>query len=218
MPPRALLGDDLDRAFQSALKAVDERNYQFLEEILDSHPALESYSESVDCSLYCEFSQLLRSPMEDEIYAGIDGRAIEILLDRGWSASSSPDALGAILVSANVFHGDVDEFPINSGVCTENRAQAFPLANRMISAGAPLDASQATTRNLKFTIGFFYTYQLCHRPFICGADYEFAAANIALEVSNSLTSAERDLLRKLVVDKALSPACVLHIVLSHEAL
>lgn len=218
MFPSETLGNGLGEPFQSAVAAVENRQYQVLETVLDSYPELENYSNNADCSLFCEFSQLLRLPEEGETTPQIDETAISILLDRGWRPDESPNVLGTLLASVNDFHGEVDEFPINSNLCTLNRDQTFPLANTMIRSGAPLSALQANARNVQFSTGFFYIYQLCLRPYLCGAEYEIAPQDIVLEANKSISLAERNLLLELVSANALSNSCVSHIILSQKEL
>lgn len=214
MFPSESFGNGLDKPFQSAVEAVENRQYRVLETVLDSYPELEHYSNNADCSLFCEFSQLLRSPEKGETTPHIDETAINILLDRGWRPDDTPKVIGTLLASVNDFHGEVEEFPINSNVCTQSRDQTFPLANRMIRSGAPLNTLQENARNEQFSTGFFYIYQLCHRPYLCGAEYEIAPQEIALEANKSISLAERKLLLDLVSANALSHSCVSHIILS----
>ncbi len=219
--PMSSQAEDVSEQFQSAIRAVENRDYASLVKLLEDHPGLLSYVKkyrSGDCSLFCEFSRLLRSPLENEASPEVDVIALEILLDSGGDPAISPHALGELLISANIFHGDVSEFPINSGNCTKSRNKIFPIVNKMISYGSPLDILQRNFGIADFSMGFLYVFQLCQSVYSCGAEYESTPSDIALEVSKSITSAERDLLLELASGISLSRKCVSSVISSHQEL
>ena len=195
-------------AFQSAIRAVENRNYEALEAILDSHPEVLNYTANPDCSLYCEFSQLFRAPFDFNAMTGIDVQAIDILLDRDANPALSPMVLSGILAHSNDFDGEVPEFPINSGECTTNRDVLFPLANRLIRSGARLDTIVELPTGDKYSIGFYYVYDLCSRPYICSAVYETVSPDIARNIQRAISESERDFIFRLVSGDTHNRECV----------
>lgn len=206
--PFAANGQTLTGPFLEAIEAVENRDYASFEAILELHPRLVDFTNGSDCSLICEFSRLLREPIDGESTSEIDERAIQMVLDSGGDPTKSPHALGDLLTSANFFLGDISEFPVNSNRCIKNRNELFPIINRMILAGASLEVLQKNSINLAFTVGFFYSYQLCHSPYICGADYEEASPQVAARVSSAISVSERNVLMNLVDEQALMFDCV----------
>lgn len=206
--PRILIAQPLDISFQDAIRAVEDRNYEELREIITTTPDVLNHSIEDDCSLICEFTHLIRAPVNEEAITRIDFEAIGILLDSGADPEFSPDSLNRILGLANDFRGDIPEFPVNSGECTAGRNSSFPLANRLIDADTNLHVKVSTSLGTTYSTGFFYTYQLCLMPFVCSASYEEATPTIAGKLASVITDFERALISRLVSENTLNENCV----------
>jgi len=206
--PSILTAQPLDTSFQAAIRAVENRNYEELRTILITTPDVLNHSIEDDCSLICEFTYLIRTPVNGKAITQIDFEAIGILLDSGADPGFSPGSLNRILGLANDFRGDVAEFPINSGECTAGRNSSFPLANRLIDAGTNLHVKVPTSSGTTYSTGFFYTYQLCLMPFICSASYEEVTPTIAGNLASVITDFERALISRLISENTLNENCV----------
>lgn len=205
--PTVGAGQTLDASFKAAIEAVEKRDHETLEQILDENPDVLTFEATTDCPLLCEFTQLIRPPREDELIPKIDATAIQIILDRGAPIDHPIDIINRILPSTNDFRGDTSEYPINSGECTKNRGIMFPLVNRLIASGARTDLRQQTTSEVTFSTGFYYFYQLCLRPFVCGAEYETASTAVIGQLVSKISDDEQKLTRNLISEGALDAWC-----------
>ncbi len=186
-----------EAAFQGAISAAEKRDYDLLRSIIEENPGVLDHRTETGDDLFHEFRYVFHEDADANFGNAIDIEAIETLLDMGAIPSVSNGLLGTLLSAANDFWGEVDAFPINSGQCTENREDFFPVVGRLIEAGAQFGLLEVEVLGLRPSEAFFYQYQLCLSPFVCGGGYERPSELVKQRVSTSTTQAERDFLFEL---------------------
>lgn len=196
-------------AFRNAVEAVEKRNYDQLRSILEQNPQVMVQTDKKGNSLFVEFLNVFYEDTGLQWGNAADLKAIGILLDYGAIPNVSNGLLSSLLSEANHFGGAIDAYPVNSGICTDNRASYFPLINRLIEAGAPFGAMELEISGFHPSEAFFYQYQLCFRPFVCGAEHEQASSIVTGRVSLATTSREKELLIELAADGSHLNACLL---------
>ncbi|MEO0810294.1 MAG: hypothetical protein AAFW82_06600, partial [Pseudomonadota bacterium] len=196
------------KEFDAAIRAIEERNYLLLRDIISRNQGLVDYKPNNNCPLMCEFSQLVRDPLVDEFNSQVDLKAIGILLELGADAQMAPNIVFDLMILANDHFGNEQSFPINSGQCLPNREETIELVGQLIKNGARLDTVVSAPDGKEFTIAFWYTYQLCHRPYVCSSINENVSDAVSLSVRKSITSAEIENIEHLVEGNVLDEACV----------
>lgn len=203
--------NDKQQIFFEALSSIEKSDYESLANLLERNPDIVNYSPN-DCSLLCEATSLFRDPPESDPTPEVDEIAIQILLDKGALPARSPEATFTLLATVNDLFGEIAEFPIESGTCSPRRDSVFPVINSFIETGTELSLSQPTTSDSEFTTAFFYAYQLCPSPFVCGAEYENVDEKIKNELTNSLKCGERAMLKRRGEESVLSNHCLVNMI------
>ncbi len=200
-----------ERAFQDAISAAEKRNYAQLGFIVEQTPSVLDHRTEAGDDLFHEFRYVFHEDADAALGYAIDLEAIETLLDKSAVPSVSNGLLGTLLSVANDFDGEIDAFPINSGQCTENREEFFPVIGRLIEAGAEFGILDTEVLGLRPSEAFFYQYQLCLGPFVCGGGYERPSELVKHRVSTSTTQTERELLLMLATRGSQDLNCLISI-------
>lgn len=198
-----------EAAFQDAISAAEKRDYALLGSIIEQNPGVLNHRTETGDDLFHEFRYVFHEDSDAPLGNAIDLAAIVTLLDKGAIPSVSNGLLGTLLSAANDFGGEIDAFPIYSGQCTENRKEFFPIIDRLVEAGAEFGMLEVEVLGLRPSEAFFYQYQLCFRPFVCGGSYERPSEMVKRRVSTSTTRTEKDFLLELAAEGSQDLDCLI---------
>ena len=196
------------RSLQAAVQAVKEKDYGRFERLLDADPSLLEAEGFGGCPLLCELTLLAWDGLGASPLDNIDIRAIEVALEKGANLATYPDLVNRLLGSANDLAPDEPAYPLESGECSSTRDTLFPFIQRLIRNGALMDQAIQTPTTGGVSSGFFYTYQLCFRVFVCHADHERTDSLVAARVSGTTSTPEREILNQMRFAGLLEDACI----------
>ncbi len=195
------LSDDFDDEVlqyihEQVIFSAEIRDYDRIEEIFQTHLDYINYSNNLDCTIVCEFTQLLRGQVLGDTDPAIDLRAIDLALEYGARPNSSAPALNILAAANDLSLAVTDEarLPLSSGECLPERDLLVPLANRMAELSFDYSASAQIGLDRRYTQAALYVFQLCHNLFACGAQYEIAPESVKISINSSLTEIDESLL------------------------